>query len=203
MGRLRLLSGTTLVGHEDGVDDVDDAVGLEDIGCGDGGHAALGVGEHDLAAGHGCGEVFALDGLESGFAAALFNHSRELPGADSAGYYVVGEDFVEGFFIFWLDEGVDGAGRELGESIVGWSEDGEWAGAVECVDEASRFDGCDEGLVDRRVDGVLDDGFGGVHGGPTDGWVGLGVSGYRGDGESGCRQGGEKCLLHCGCPFRS
>jgi hypothetical protein len=57
--------------HEDGVDDVDDAVGLEDIRGGDGGHAALGVGEHDLVAHHGDGEVFTLDGLEGGLAAKV------------------------------------------------------------------------------------------------------------------------------------
>ena len=60
-----------LVGHEDGVDDVDDAVRLEDIGCRDDGDAALGVGEHDFAARHGGDEIFALDGFEGGFAAAL------------------------------------------------------------------------------------------------------------------------------------
>jgi hypothetical protein len=38
-----------LVGHEDGVDYVNDAVGLEDVCGGDGGGAALGVGEHDLS----------------------------------------------------------------------------------------------------------------------------------------------------------
>ena len=64
MRHLRFGGEQSLVGHEDGVDDVDDAVGLEDVGCGDGGHAAFGVGEHDLVAGHGGDEIFALDGLE-------------------------------------------------------------------------------------------------------------------------------------------
>src|SRR5260370_39889571 len=50
-----------LVGHEDGVDDVDDAIRLEDIGCGDGGHASLCVGEHGLAAGRAGSEGLALD----------------------------------------------------------------------------------------------------------------------------------------------
>ena len=162
--RLRLVRETTLVGHEDGVDDVDDAVGLEDVGRGDGGHAALGVGEHDVAAGHGGGEVFALNGLEGGFAAALLDHGCELFGADAAGDDVVGEDLVEGVFVLRLDEGVDGAGGEFGEGVVGGREDGEGAGAVERVDEAGGLDGCDEGLVDGRVDCVLDDGLGGIHG---------------------------------------
>src|SRR5438270_8565093 len=84
-----------LVGHEDGVDDVDDAVRLEDVGCGDGGHAALCVGEDDFVAGDGGGEIFTLNGFDRGLAAALFDHRGKLPGADFAGDYVVGEDFVE------------------------------------------------------------------------------------------------------------
>src|SRR5437667_9274782 len=86
--RLRLGVGY-LVGHEDGVDDVDDAIRLEDVGCGDGRHAALGVSEHDLAAGGGGGEIFALDGFEGGLAAALLDHAFELLGADFAGDDVV------------------------------------------------------------------------------------------------------------------
>ena len=49
----RVDEGQQLVGHEDGVDDVDDAVGLEDVRGHDGGHAASGVSEHDLTAGNG------------------------------------------------------------------------------------------------------------------------------------------------------
>ena len=36
------LGGRYLVGHENGVDDMDDAIRLEDVGCGDGGRAAPG-----------------------------------------------------------------------------------------------------------------------------------------------------------------
>ena len=153
-----------LVGHEDGVDDVNDTVRLEDIGCGDGGHAAFGVGEHDFSIRHrGC-EVFALNGFESGFAAALLDHLCELLRADPAGDDVIGEDFDEGVFVLRLDEGVDGAGGEFGEGIVSRGEDGEGTGAVEGVDEACSLDGCDEGLVDGRVDCVLNDGLVGIHG---------------------------------------
>ena len=137
-----------LVGHEDGVDDVDDAVRLEYVRGGDGGHAAFGVGEHDLAAHHGDGEVFTLHGLEGGFTAAFLDHRFQLFGADAAGYDVVGEDLVEGVLVLRLEEGWDGVGRELGEGVVGGSEDGEGAGAAERVDEAASFDGCDEGGVD-------------------------------------------------------
>ena len=50
MRRLKDCRRKHLVGHEDGVDDVDDTVRLEDIGGSDGGHAAFGVGQHDVAA---------------------------------------------------------------------------------------------------------------------------------------------------------
>ena len=180
---------------------MDDAVGLEDVGCGDGGHAALCVGEHDLAAGHGGDEIFALDGLEGGLAAALLDHGCELFGADFAGDDVVGEDLVEGVFVLRLDECFDGAGGELGEGVVGGCEDGEGAGAVEGVDQAAGLDGCDEGLVDRRVGCVLDDGLGGVHGGAADGWVFLRMGAEGGDGQSGYGQSGEECLLHCRYPL--
>ena len=160
-----------LVGHEDGVDDVNDAVRLEHICRGDCGHAALSVGQHDLAAGHRGGEVFALYGLEGGFAAARFDHLGKLFRADLAGNDVVGEDLDEGILVLRLDEGFDGAGRKLGKGVIGWREDGEGSGAVEGVNQTAGLDGCDEGLVDRRVDCVLDDGLGGVHGGSANGWV--------------------------------
>jgi len=50
MRRLKDCRRKHLVGHEDGVDDVNDTVRLEDIGGSDGGHAAFGVGQHDVAA---------------------------------------------------------------------------------------------------------------------------------------------------------
>jgi hypothetical protein len=124
-----------LAGHEDGVDDVDDTVGLKDVGCGDDGHAALRVGEHDLAAGHGCCEIFALNGFEGGLAAALLDHAFQLLGADFAGDDMVGEDLVEGVFVLGLDERLDCARWELGEGLIGGGEDGEGAGAVEGVDQ--------------------------------------------------------------------
>ena len=174
-----------LAGHEDGVDDVDDAVRLEDIGCGDDGHAAFGIGQHDLVAGHGDGEVFALHGLEHGFAAALFDHGFELLRTDSAGDDVIGEDLVEGLFVLRLDERVDCACGKFGEGVVSGCEDGEGAGAVERVYEAACFDGCDEGFVNRRVDCVLDDGLGGIHFCAAYGGILLGLGGERGDGQSG------------------
>jgi hypothetical protein len=53
------------------------------------------------------------------------------------------------------------------------------------VDEAAGFDGCDEGFVNRRVDGVLDDGFGGIHFGTANGWVLLGMGGEGADSQGG------------------
>jgi hypothetical protein len=202
MRRLRLgLDNTKLVGHQNRVDDVDDTVGLEDIGCGDGGRAALGVGEDDVAAGHGGGEVFTLNGLKSGFAAALFDHGRKLPGTDAARNDVVGKDLDEGVFVLRLDECFDCAGGEFGEGVVSRREDGEGPGTVEGVDQTARFDGCNEGLVDRRVNCVLDDGLGGVHLGAAYCGVFLCIGAERGDGQSSYGQCCEECLLHCDYPL--
>ena len=170
-----LARGTLLVRHENGVDDVDDTVGLEDICYGDGGHTALGVSQHDLAAGRRCDEIFSLYGLECGLAPALHDHLLEFFCTDLAGDDMVGEDLDEGVFVFRFDEGFDGACGEFCEGVISWSEDGEGAGAVEGVDQASSLDGCDEGLVDRRVSCILDDGLVGVHGGATYVWIFLGV----------------------------
>jgi hypothetical protein len=197
----RVGEGQQLVGHEDSVDDVDDAVGLEDVRGDDGGHASLGVSEHDLTAGHGGSEVLTLNGLERGLAAALLDHVFELLRADTACYDVIGEDLDESVFVLGLDESLDGAGRKFGEGIICWREDGEWAGAVECVDEAASLDGCNEGFVDRRVDRVLDDGFGGIHVGAADGRVLLCVRAERGEGQGSDGQCCEKCLLHCRYPL--
>jgi len=54
---------------------VDDAVGLIDIGDGNGGPAALFVGEHDLAAHERGGECASGDGLEFGFALIILTSS--------------------------------------------------------------------------------------------------------------------------------
>src|SRR5690242_18746523 len=81
-----------LAGHKNRVDDVDDAVGLEDIGCGDGSCSAFSVGEHDMTTGHRRGQVFALHRLQHGLAVTLLDHLHELSGADAAGNDVVGED---------------------------------------------------------------------------------------------------------------
>ena len=125
------MQGRRLAGHEDVVDDVDDAVGLEDIRGGDDGHIALCVGERDLVAHHGDGKILALDGLESGLAAALLNHRGELFGAYAACDDVVGENLVESGLVLRLDESVDGTGGKLGEGVIGRGEDGEGAEAVE------------------------------------------------------------------------
>ncbi len=76
-------------------------------------------------------------GLEGGLAAALLDHLQVF-GADAAGDDVVGEDLVEGVLVLRLDQGVDGAGGQFGEGVVGGREDGEGAGAVEGVDQAAR-----------------------------------------------------------------
>lgn len=190
-------SAGKLFRHKNGVDDVDNAIGLEDIGCGDGSHAAFRVGDDDVHARHGGDEGFALDGFEFGFAVAFLDHGGKLLGADVAGNYVVGEDLDEGVLVLGLDEGIDSTGGELGEGIVSWGKDGKGAGTVESVDEAGCFDGSDKGLVDRGIGRVFDDGFGGVHLGAAN----LGIFHLSGeadgsDGQSDCSHCCEECLLH-------
>jgi len=61
---------------------------------------------------------------------------------------MVGEYLDEGIVVLWLDQVIDRAGREFGKGIVSGSEDGEGAGAFECVDQAGSLDGGNESLVD-------------------------------------------------------
>jgi hypothetical protein len=63
-----------LVGHENEIDDVNDAVGLEDVAVVTVAMPLFASVSMNLATGHRCREVFALDGFESGFAAALLDH---------------------------------------------------------------------------------------------------------------------------------
>ncbi|TIX78701.1 MAG: hypothetical protein E5V27_24140, partial [Mesorhizobium sp.] len=67
------------------------------------------------------------------------------------------------------------------------------AGTLQRVDETTGLDGCNQRRVIRRVDGVLDDVLGGIHGGAADHRIlGIGGSGERGNGDrAGKQKGGE------------
>ena len=56
-----------------------------------------------------------------------------------------------------LHEGLDGAGGEFGEGVVGGSEDGEGAGAFQGLDEVGGGDGGDEGFEGVVADGDVYD----------------------------------------------
>ena len=181
---------------------MDDAVRLEYVSGGDGGHTSLGVSQDDVVAGERSGEVFTLNGLEGGLAAALPDHGDELFGADLAGHDVVGEDLGEGVLVLGLHEGVDGTGRQLAERLIRWREYGEGAGAVEGVNQACSLYCRYEGFVDGRVDRVLYDGFGGEHVCAANlGVAHLGRGDDGGDGENSSRHHCEECRLHGRYPF--
>jgi len=107
---------------------------------------------------------------------------------------MVGEDLVELVLVFRLEEGVNGPGGELGKCFIGGGEDGEGAGAFERVNQATGFDGGDEGGVVGGVEGVFNDVPGGEHFGSSNhGVLHLGVRecGRAGNGEEKC----EGCVL--------
>jgi hypothetical protein len=84
-----------LARHQNGVDDLDHAVGLDDIGGGDVGRATLFVGDLDLAHVHGEGERAAFNGLGGVSSVALLDPLLQVLGRDRAGDDVVREDLGE------------------------------------------------------------------------------------------------------------
>ena len=68
---MRGTSLPNLAGHQNGINYLDDAIGLIDVGNGDHRGAALGVGDGELLAAAGEGEGLALNGLEGCLAAAV------------------------------------------------------------------------------------------------------------------------------------
>ena len=199
---LGLKAGTRLVGHQDGVDDVDDTVRLVYVGCRDVGRATLFVGDLDLAHVEREGKRPTLNGLCGVGTAALLNHLDEFFRGDFAGDDVVGEDLHKCVVVLGLEEVIDGAGGELGEGVIGGGEDGERAGAFEGVDQARSLDGGNEGLVDGRGHRVLDDILRRVHGGSANHRIfHLSIGCERGDSKRGACHEGNQRLLHCVFPF--
>lgn len=145
--------------QHDRVDDVDDAVARGDIGCGD-----LGAVDADLAAPGLHIQFLTIDGLDLA--------GLDVGGHDLTGDDVVGEDGDELFLVLRLEEGLDGAGRELGEGFVGGGEHGEGALALEGFDQAGGLHGGDEGVETAGGRGDGDDVLGGSGGfGSEDGGV--------------------------------
>ena len=112
-------------------------------------------------------------GLVDGYAICGSNRGFcTIDGLDLAGLDVCGHDFTcddvvgenagQLGFVFWLQETLDGACRELGESFVGWGEDGEWAFTAEGFRETGGLDCCYEGREVFVASGDFNDVFGGL-----------------------------------------
>jgi hypothetical protein len=149
---VRADGGYGLLGNENGVDDVDYAVGALNVGFGDGG-----VIDHDFAAVGVNGNGLAVHGFG-------FGHFRDLCGGNAAGNDVIGEDGDELFFVFGLEQIVDGAGWELSEGSVGGRENGERASTFQSVGKAGGLNRGGEGFELAGGYGGVDDVFFGGRG---------------------------------------
>jgi hypothetical protein len=132
-----------LLRQNDGVDDVDHAVGRNDVGLDD-----LGVVDRDGAV-HGVDrQRLTLHGLDLS--------SVDLRGHDFAWYDVVGQDGGELLLIH--QQCFERARRQLGERFVGRREYREWALALQRVDQTGFLHRLDQRLElaggDRRVHDV-------------------------------------------------
>ena len=87
---------------------------------------------------------------------------------------MIGQDLVERSLVLGLDQVVHGSVRQLGEGFVGRRKDRERPLARQRVDEPTGLDRGDERRVVLRVDRVLDDVPGRIHGRPADHRIGDG-----------------------------
>ena len=108
--------------HDDGVDHVNDAIGAGNVGL----HDSCVV-DHDGGTVDFDANVLAFNGLGGG-------ELDDVSGHDFAGDDVIEQDVLELGGV--LEKRVDGAGGELGKSLIGGSEDSERTSALEGVDES-------------------------------------------------------------------
>jgi hypothetical protein len=176
-----------LLGHDDGVDDVDDPVGAIDVG----GHN-LGVVDHNAILANLDGGLGAVDGgnllaipvsgeTRKGVSAGLRTHLQQgvvhharvrrhvgsrleerVHGDDGlshdlARHDVVREDASELLLVLGLEEVIDGALGKLCERLISRREDGERALALEGVHEAGSAERGSEGLERTSIDSCVDD----------------------------------------------
>ena len=137
-------------GHQHLVDDVDDPVAGADIS-----EAHVGVVDHHAIT-DGEGERVAVDG---GGTHAV----GDVGGGNSAGYNVVEQDVREGFLAFGCVEGSE-VNTSVGESLVGWGEDGERTGALQRFEEFGLDHTGHERIVDAGALGGAWNVVGGVGG---------------------------------------
>jgi hypothetical protein len=137
--------------------DVGHAVLLENVDLRDGRYAALGVGQHDLAALGAGGQRVAGNGLDGMFAAILVDHGHQRRGIHFGRHDVVGQDPGELGLVLRLEQGLDGSRRQGCERRVGRREYRERTGTLERVDQTRRLDGGNERRVILRIHGIVDD----------------------------------------------
>ncbi len=82
-----------------------------------------------------------------------------LLGLHLAGHYVVGEDSSQLLLVFRLQQGFNRSLGELGEGLVGGSEDREGTFSLERVHKTGCLDGGNKGLKATRPYGRVDDVF--------------------------------------------
>src|SRR5205085_10709817 len=133
------------------IDAVDDAVGLGDVGVGDGALAALGGGHDDVVARAGEGEGAAADGGELGLALAPVDRVSEIAGGDEALDHMAGDQRHQPPLGVRRHQAVDGAGSQLLEGGVGGREDGVGLSAGEGLGEPGRLHRIGEGAVLTRI----------------------------------------------------
>uniref|UniRef100_A0A914YIB7 Uncharacterized protein n=1 Tax=Panagrolaimus superbus TaxID=310955 RepID=A0A914YIB7_9BILA len=101
--------------------------------------------------------------VQHGLAAVLPGIGHQLRGTVVARHYVVSQDLGQLCLVLRLHQRIDRAGRQLVEGRIGGRENGEGAGSIKCIDQACGLDLRNQGRVVLGVDGVLDDGPGGIH----------------------------------------
>ena len=122
---------------DDGVDDVDDAIGADDIGFHD-----LGISDGDAAFG-GDGGFGSVDRLDfTGF---------DVSGHYLAGNHMIGKDGGEFGLVFGLEQAFHGAGGEFRKGSIGRGEHGEGARLRQGGDEVGGDDRLDETRGDFHV----------------------------------------------------
>jgi hypothetical protein len=150
------------------VDDVNDPVALVDVPDGDFSHASFPVLQDDVFPFHHDPEFAAGDGGQFGCSVAFLYEACELFGVEAAGYYMIGEDARERRFIPGFYERFHRAFGQPIKCFVGWGEDRKRACAFERFHQAGGFYGGYQGPMIHRIDRVLHDVFGRIHGRAAD-----------------------------------
>src|SRR5690606_34054660 len=139
-------------GQQHGVDDVDNAIGLIDIGDGHSGRTTSTVSDLDLIAVEAEGQLATLNGSGLELTAIVLDQLDQIGRVNATGNRVIGEDAGELILVFWHQQGFDSAGRESVKSGVDRSEDRERAFALQRFGKTGSLDRGNERGVVSRVD---------------------------------------------------